>query len=835
MNPNHQLRHEREQRGWSQQKVAEAVGTTARTVSRWELGLSRPYPYFREQLCALFGKNVTELGLLSENDPVIEPVHVAKASGDSGQEDSLLVKEGANGSRSHFPDIYDPAIPPSLAGQSELVGREDLLEQIKHQLQVGEQVALTALNGLPGVGKTALAIALATDPDIKARFRDGILWAGLGPGADMQGLLHHWGLLLGLVHEDMMKLQDMRAWAIALRRAIGQRRMLLVIDDAWRLEDALALQVGGPLCSYIVTTRLASLAAQIANDEVVFVPELNEEDGITLLNRFRPEIVQQEPETARELVNLVGGLPLAQVLMGRYLHTQAVSKQPGRLQRAVEQLRSTEHRLRLAIPALALSRPSSPAVESSWSLQAAIAVSDQQLDPQARKALRALSVFPAKPNSFSEDAALAVARVPVEVLDSLSDSGLLESWDRGYYTLHQTIADYARSQLDDQSAYENLIDYYIDYVEENWENFSALAIENTNIVAALEVAYQRKMQEKYVRLFSAFSRLFLRLGQIDVYERHVQRAYEAAQSVADVDGMMHVLFHLANLQDKRGEYEKGEGNVQRALKLARQHAPDHPMLGLTYATGCRLALSKCDYRLAEERANTALRLGLQRQDKLVTQFAYAALAWTAGSVGKYQELEYYAQEILKRARQDNSHEFLCFGLLFLGQKKISEGEYDKAQEYAQECLDRANDINYDEFACQALELLSQSERLQGKHQQAHEHAEEGLVRAQRNNIVRLAATMQIVLGEALLARKRIKEAEAVFREAQRTTPETLVRLHAMALYGLARVEAAKGNLPAARTYGEESLKTLTEIGHYERESVSKFMQRELSDSEECYS
>src|SRR5258705_223069 len=68
METHHPLKIERKLRGWSQSRIAEALGITTRTVSRWEQGLSVPYPYYREQLCALFGKNARELGMLSDND-----------------------------------------------------------------------------------------------------------------------------------------------------------------------------------------------------------------------------------------------------------------------------------------------------------------------------------------------------------------------------------------------------------------------------------------------------------------------------------------------------------------------------------------------------------------------------------------------------------------------------------------------------------------------------------------------------------------------------------------------------------------------------------------------
>ncbi len=57
MKPNTQLKYEREIRGWSQAKVAEEIGSSDRNVSRWERGVSSPYPHFREKLCALFGKS----------------------------------------------------------------------------------------------------------------------------------------------------------------------------------------------------------------------------------------------------------------------------------------------------------------------------------------------------------------------------------------------------------------------------------------------------------------------------------------------------------------------------------------------------------------------------------------------------------------------------------------------------------------------------------------------------------------------------------------------------------------------------------------------------------
>ncbi|HWS83362.1 MAG TPA: helix-turn-helix transcriptional regulator [Ktedonobacteraceae bacterium] len=86
------LKAERKQQGWSQAKVAEALGITERTVRRWEQGLVVPYPYYRERLCALFGKTAEELGLPSEIDEN-EDIEEAPIPMTQPPEQDVLVEE----------------------------------------------------------------------------------------------------------------------------------------------------------------------------------------------------------------------------------------------------------------------------------------------------------------------------------------------------------------------------------------------------------------------------------------------------------------------------------------------------------------------------------------------------------------------------------------------------------------------------------------------------------------------------------------------------------------------------------------------------------------------
>ena len=113
--PNTRLRQARHLRGWSQARVAMALGTDAASVSRWEREVSFPYPYFRERLCQLFEMDAEKLGLLPEHPP--EPQ----------QAEAFTLKTSVS-----RPMHLDPALP--LPGSSEVTGRQALLAQLTREL-----------------------------------------------------------------------------------------------------------------------------------------------------------------------------------------------------------------------------------------------------------------------------------------------------------------------------------------------------------------------------------------------------------------------------------------------------------------------------------------------------------------------------------------------------------------------------------------------------------------------------------------------------------------------------------------------------------------------------
>ena len=314
--PRVQLRLAREMAGWSQIEVADRLGIRQVTVSHWETGETTPSPYYCQRLSHLFGKTLDELDLAARNPsspPAIAPPITHR------QEEAII----------------DPVIPP--LPHIPLVGREEDLAALRTHLCDG-QISTFAIYGLPGVGKTTLACTLAHDTLIQAAFPDGVLWAGLGTHPDLQHHLVRWGTLLGLSLTELRSLHDenrKKDLLLAVRSAIGTRRFLLIFDDAWTAQDALAFQkAAGSQCTTLITTRFPTLASSQGRKRRI-LQELTTQHSLDLLALLAPQIVEHERDKVHALIQAVGGLPLALTLMGNYLRLQGESGQTRRIQAAL--------------------------------------------------------------------------------------------------------------------------------------------------------------------------------------------------------------------------------------------------------------------------------------------------------------------------------------------------------------------------------------------------------------------------------------------------------------------------------------------------------------------
>ncbi len=60
------LRYLRKLKAWNQERLASEVGTTLRSIMRWEQGKTLPEIRFQQRLCEIFGKDPEELGFIQE-------------------------------------------------------------------------------------------------------------------------------------------------------------------------------------------------------------------------------------------------------------------------------------------------------------------------------------------------------------------------------------------------------------------------------------------------------------------------------------------------------------------------------------------------------------------------------------------------------------------------------------------------------------------------------------------------------------------------------------------------------------------------------------------------
>jgi tetratricopeptide (TPR) repeat protein/transcriptional regulator with XRE-family HTH domain len=857
--PNLRLKEERELRGWSQKYVADEIGADRYYLSRWEHGTASPSPYYRQKLCAVFGKNARELGLLTDE--------ARKETAQESLQKELVSEESIPARSTGRPaPIYDPTLPPPLSRAAKLIGRDDVFQQLKQQLCAGNGVILTAVNGLPGVGKTTLAVELAHDEEIMAYFADGVLWAGLGPTPDVFAILNHWGTLLGLTAQHAARLKSIEDWSRMLHSIIGQRRLLLVIDDAWRIEAALAFKIGGPHCVYFVTTRFPNIALHFTSGagEATVLHELSTEDGLALLTRLAPEVVKNEPEGALALVRAVGGLPLALTLMGKYLRAQQHGAQPRRIRTALERLQTAGERLRLTEPLSLLERPLGLAPSMPLSLQTVIALSDRQLEEQEQLALRALSVFPPKPANFSEEAAVAVSNVPVETLDVLSDAGLLESSGPGRYTLHQTIADYARIHLLDTSVYSRMADYYAALVTQHARDLDLLDQEINNIFAALEVAYTHEQYVSYVTCVNAFFHfLFTRGIYVEETMRHIEQAIivsrelhddtalanalvhqgktayklgsyvlaeqsllegqEVAERLGDIALLSDALTSLGNLARFRVSNDKAESYLQRALKLARQVGdPELTSNALSYLGS--VFSDKGHYMEAEACMLEALELVRFIKNRDRTAHILTNLCSIALLRGDFEQGETYGRQALQLARQIGSYDLISVLLTNLGSSALDDAkDYVKAEAYFIEALDIARRTNDNKVISADLASLGDLAKRQGKLDEAATYFREALEIARPLGDLWLLSAVLNECGELYLEQNRLEEARAAFHEAATSSAKGNQETAASALYGLARVASARGNLDEARQKGQESLAIYESMGHRLTETVKTWL------------
>lgn len=280
--------------------------------------------------------------------------------------------------------LYLRALPP--APPHHFTGREEDLAKFVQLLTSGENVAMTALHGMGGIGKTSLALKLAER--IAAHFPGGVLWRSLGPNPDVITALDVWA-------QQADPRSDLTGLPTAVLRAEIVRgllaplgRLCVIIDDVWDAESFNVLKSAVPPgCPILITTRDSDLAKSL-RCRVERIDTLSDNEAVALLVNLLGPLNEHE-DAACDIAHLTEGLPLALELIA------GLADSPADLPALAQKLRTR--------PTLDVLKRGTTREQS---IEACFTLSYEHLNADLQRRFRVLGVF--APAPFDRDAIAAV-------------------------------------------------------------------------------------------------------------------------------------------------------------------------------------------------------------------------------------------------------------------------------------------------------------------------------------------------------------------------------------------------------------------------------------------
>ena len=342
----------------------------------------------------------------------------------------------------HFPplrvsDAVSDGLPPQLTS---FIGRT---AQIAELSRIAMENRLVTLTGAGGSGKTRLAVQVAGQ--IAGQFRGGAQYVDLAPITEPDLVPATVARTLGLPDVPGRSATD------ALLRFIGDRQMLLVLDNCEHLLDATAALAGAVLRACPAVTVLATSREAIGmSGEVIWrVSSLSITDEAVELFTDRARLVRPEfaitddnAGTVAEICQRLDGMPLAIELAAARVRVLSLT----------DIVTGLHDRFRL------LTGGARSAVRRQQTLRASVDWSHGLLTDVERAIFRRLAVFR---NGFHLDAAEAVvadeyvqSHQVLDVLTLLVDKSLViaeNTSGRTRYRLLETVRQYALEKLGDSS------------------------------------------------------------------------------------------------------------------------------------------------------------------------------------------------------------------------------------------------------------------------------------------------------------------------------------------------------------------------------------------------
>ncbi|MEM8805379.1 MAG: tetratricopeptide repeat protein [Cyanobacteria bacterium P01_G01_bin.38] len=668
-------------------------------------------------------------------------------------------------------------IPHNLprSGAVKFVGRDEDLKRLHEALQLGQHLAITAIHGMGGIGKTELALQYAQFHQQQGAYPGGICWLRAREQDIATQLVSFAKAALGLNLPGGLELAEQVAYCW---RNWPEGKALLVVDDVTNYEAIKPyLPPQETRFRVLLTTRL-HLGSSISSFEIRVLSELA---SLALLKSFHgvADRFERESSPARELCTWLGYLPLGLELVGRYLESKP-DLPLTKLQKRLQDKRLT---------ARALCQRKADMTAAHESVAAAFELSWQALDELEQQLAYVVSLFGLAPIPWNlvESCLGGVDEEDLEDAQTgLLNRSLLQRLGKGTYQLHQLIREFFSTKLLDWEGADSLKQSYCQVM-----------------VSATQQLSDPPTREQIVE----FSPIVL----------HVAEAASTLQSSLSNDDLTWPFIGLSRFYREQGAYEQAVPWLEQCLEVTRTRFGDehqavatslHDLAVLYDFQGC--------YSEAEPLFVEALSL---RKRLLGDEHPYVAtslnsLAELYELQGRYSEAEPLLVEALSLRRRllGNEHLDVAQSLNSLAGVYCSQGRFSEPEPLYVEALGLRKRLLGNEHQDVAISLndLAELYRVQGRYSEAEPLYIEALGLYKRLLGEEHPYIVVSLNNLALLywSQERYSEAEPLFVEALAMQKRLLGEEHPYVAYilnGLAELYRAQGRYSEAEPLLAEAL------------------------------
>jgi len=607
--------------------------------------------------------------------------------------------------------------------------------------------ALAVITGSGGMGKTALASRWITKH--LDRFPDGQLYVNLGafsadgpttPDDVLGGFLRALGVPAGQVPAEIAE------QAAMYRSVTAGKRFAVLADDADSAAQVRPLLPASPDSVVVVTSRWRLGALAMDGARVLVIDPLDEAAGLRLLERtVGTHRVTTEPERARELVALCGGMPIALCVAAARLSTRP--QWP--ISHLVGALSDEKRRLE------ALS------IADEASVQASFDLSFEELDAETARVYRLLGLHPGREFGVGL-AAAAIDRTVLETegaLDSLVVSSLLTDIGPDRFQFHDLARVHARQQAartEDRStragALRRMLNWYLDNVAEadlviiphrrrlsphheqprEPSRFSGardaldwVEQELANVVATMHAAVEEGWWQEVWQFCEGLWGFFLYRKHYRQWEKTHELAVAAARHCADpaAEARMHVQLGYAYLNTEKFEDARRQFaaslEVSRTIEDADGEATAWEHLGI-------VAQSTGDHRHALEHFTRALRLTENTGQRRGTVLQLRRVGEANAALGRTQEAIDHLERSAAEALAIGDVVLHARAQTRLGKAHLTLGRPGEASRLLEEAAATLNRAGADPYYAEALEVLAESRLREGETHAARAHLRQAL-------------------------------------------------------------------------------------------------------------